>query len=169
MLQRPPLSLNQWIATVPARLLKPIGKAPLPFRDTLLEKLLNDIFREAVSDGDFDFLEGRWIKVHARDAGIAIYITKLWNKLVVSERPRQEQTSINGNVNDFILLASRREDPDTLFFRRRLVIEGDVELGLEVKNLIDSLGMEQLPAALNFLVHRGADFVQRFDAVEAQV
>jgi predicted lipid carrier protein YhbT len=32
--------------------------------------------------------------------------------------------------------AHQEEDPDTLFFQRRLVIEGDTELGLQVKNLM---------------------------------
>jgi predicted lipid carrier protein YhbT len=33
------------------------------------------------------------------------------------------------------MIAARKQDPDTLFFQRRLVIEGDTELGLYVKNL----------------------------------
>jgi predicted lipid carrier protein YhbT len=37
----------------------------------------------------------------------------------------------------FVLLALRKEDPDTLFFDRQLVIEGDTELGLIVKNALD--------------------------------
>jgi predicted lipid carrier protein YhbT len=46
---------------------------------------------------------------------------------------------IRGTLADFWLLATRREDPDTLFFNRRLSIEGDTETGLYVKNLLDSL------------------------------
>lgn len=41
--------------------------------------------------------------------------------------------TISGNWREFLLLASRQEDPDTLFFRRRLQIDGDTELGLAVK------------------------------------
>jgi len=33
----------------------------------------------------------------------------------------------------------REEDPDTLFFKRKLQIEGDTELGLITKNLLDSV------------------------------
>ncbi len=47
--------------------------------------------------------------------------------------------SIRGSLSDFWLLATRREDPDTLFFHRRLCIEGETETGLHVKNLLDSL------------------------------
>jgi predicted lipid carrier protein YhbT len=33
----------------------------------------------------------------------------------------------------------RQEDPDTLFFNRTLDIEGDTELGLIVKNMLDAV------------------------------
>ncbi len=45
----------------------------------------------------------------------------------------------------FLALALRREDPDTLFFTRRLVMTGDTELGLIVKNLLDAIDWSRLP------------------------
>lgn len=45
-----------------------------------------------------------------------------------------------------VLLARRVEDPDTLFFARRLIMEGDTELGLVVKNALDAV--EWSPASL---------------------
>lgn len=46
---------------------------------------------------------------------------------------------IRGAFDDFWLMATRAEDPDTLFFNRRLAIEGDTETGLAIKNLLDAL------------------------------
>jgi predicted lipid carrier protein YhbT len=46
---------------------------------------------------------------------------------------------IRGSLEDFRLMATRAEDPDTLFFQRRLAIEGDTETGLMLKNLLDAL------------------------------
>ena len=46
---------------------------------------------------------------------------------------------IRGSYDDFWRLANRSEDPDTLFFQRRLTIEGDTETGLMLKNLLDGL------------------------------
>lgn len=46
---------------------------------------------------------------------------------------------IRGNLDDFWLMATRAEDPDTLFFQRRLAVEGDTETGLLLKNLLDAL------------------------------
>jgi predicted lipid carrier protein YhbT len=47
--------------------------------------------------------------------------------------------TIAATAHDFMLLAQRREDPDTLFFSRRLQMEGDTELGLLVKNTLDAI------------------------------
>ena len=38
-----------------------------------------------------------------------------------------------------------RKIPDTLFFNRELSIEGDTELGLVVKNMLDAVEWPQLP------------------------
>ena len=48
--------------------------------------------------------------------------------------------TVRASVGDYLALALRREDPDTLFFTRRLVLEGDTALGLEIKNALDALG-----------------------------
>ena len=47
--------------------------------------------------------------------------------------------TMRASLADFVALALRREDPDTLFFARRLVLEGDTALGLEIKNALDAL------------------------------
>jgi predicted lipid carrier protein YhbT len=36
-------------------------------------------------------------------------------------------------------LATRRADPDMMFFDRRLLIEGDTETGLRLKNILDAI------------------------------
>lgn len=65
--------------------------------------------------------------------GIALVYQLPNDKLVVADKPVAEDVSFSGNLNDLVLIAGRKEDPDTLFFQRRLSIEGDTELGLEVK------------------------------------
>jgi predicted lipid carrier protein YhbT len=48
--------------------------------------------------------------------------------------------TIRASVQDYVSLALKREDPDSLFFARRLVVEGDTDLGLIIKNALDSIG-----------------------------
>ena len=52
------------------------------------------------------------------------------------------------NLSAFMQLLSRQEDPDTLFFNRALTIEGDTELGLTVKNMLDAIDWPALPVLL---------------------
>jgi predicted lipid carrier protein YhbT len=44
-----------------------------------------------------------------------------------------------GELHAYLKLLTRQEDPDTLFFNRQLSIEGDTELGLAIKNLLDGI------------------------------
>jgi len=48
------------------------------------------------------------------------------------------------------------------FFQRRLVIEGDTDLGLNVKNLLDSLDLDHLPPELLFSLRAGAEYMSLF-------
>ena len=48
------------------------------------------------------------------------------------------------DLSAFLQMVSRQEDPDTLFFNRSLSIEGDTELGLRVKNMLDALEWPRL-------------------------
>ncbi|CAE6915454.1 lipid carrier protein [Vibrio sp. B1FLJ16] len=122
---------------------------------------LNLVFKEALDDGDFDFLQDKWLKVAIKDLDLAWYISYQDENLLLAEKPVQEDVSFSGNLNDLVLIAGRKEDPDTLFFQRRLSIEGDTELGLEVKNLMDSVDLEQLPKAMQVALNQLADFVHK--------
>jgi predicted lipid carrier protein YhbT len=46
---------------------------------------------------------------------------------------------ITGSSLDFVRLAAREIDADTLFFSRRLLIQGETELALLVRNAFDSV------------------------------
>ncbi len=54
------------------------------------------------------------------------------------------------NLSAFLQLVARQEDPDTLFFNRELSIEGDTELGLVVKNMLDAVDWPKLPRLPGF-------------------
>ena len=63
--------------------------------------------------------------------------------------PEVPDLAFRANLSAFLQLATRQEDPDTLFFNRALSIEGDTELGLIVKNMLDAVEwpeISQLPA-----------------------
>ena len=125
--------------------LLPLGRhVPFALQRLVLEKVIARLFAEPLADGYFDLLEGRWLRLEVSDLGLAWCLTRDRRGLRLA-RQAPVDVCIRGNWREFLLLASRQEDPDTLFFRRRLTIEGDTDLGLGIKNLLDSLDPEGLP------------------------
>ncbi|MFC3394367.1 ubiquinone anaerobic biosynthesis accessory factor UbiT [Brenneria rubrifaciens] len=143
----------------PGLLGKPLKFTPFSLQRQVLEQMLRWQFRQALDDGDLEFLAGRWLKIEVRDVGLRWFMTLRDNRLVVSQQETPD-VSFSADANDLILIAARKEDPDTLFFQRRLRIEGDTELGLYVKNLMDAIELENLPAALRIGLIQLADFVE---------
>ena len=67
---------------------------------------------------------------------------------------RAPEVTIRACAWDFYRLARRLEDPDTLFFSRRLSIDGDTELGLLVKNALDAIDWSRLSGRLGPVIER---------------
>lgn len=146
----------------------PFKYLPKPVQLILAEQVSNHLLKQQVLDGDLDFLDSATLRVQIKDMGFDWSITKEQKKLKFSRGNDAAETTFSGNSKEFLLLASRREDPDTLFFQRRLSIEGDTELGLEVKNLVDSVDMDEFPSAVNHVLYLSADFVENLPQGKTQ-
>jgi predicted lipid carrier protein YhbT len=143
----------------PALLRQPVKLTPFALKRKVLEQVLGWQFRQALEEGELDFLEGRWLSIEVRDIGLQWFTSLQANQLVVRERADADVSFI-ADANDLLLVAARKQDPDTLFFQRRLVIEGDTELGLYVKNLMDAIELDAMPKPLRVLLLQLADFVE---------
>lgn len=109
-----------------------------------LVTVLNQIFTTALKEGELDYLQDRTVHIHVRDMQLECLMTLAQGRLVAGRGETSPDLSITGSLYAFLLLATRREDTDTLFFQRRLCMEGDTELGLEIKNFLDGLDLESL-------------------------
>ena len=143
----------------PSLMSVPVKLAPFALNRQVLEQVLSWQFRQALAEGELEFLEGRWLSIHVRDIGLLWYTSVVDGRLVVSQQADAD-VSFSADASDLLMIAARKQDPDTLFFQRRLVIEGDTELGLYVKNLMDAIELEQMPKALRVMLLQLADFVE---------
>ncbi|HBU7183519.1 SCP2 domain-containing protein [Klebsiella pneumoniae] len=141
----------------PSLMSVPVKLAPFALKRQVLEQVLSWQFRQALAE--LEFLEGRWLSIHVRDIGLLWYTSVVDGRLVVSQQADAD-VSFSADASDLLMIAARKQDPDTLFFQRRLVIEGDTELGLYVKNLMDAIELEQMPKALRVMLLQLADFVE---------
>lgn len=148
------------IAGMPARL------TPVKLQALVLEPLLQRVLAERIADGELDFLEGEIVGIVVSDIGLHWYLTMREGRVRLISQGRPAVT-IAGGVREFLLLVSRYEDPDTLFFERRLLVEGDTELGLLVKNLLDSIELDELPPPLRHMVIRAASLVHKTEGAPA--
>ena len=85
-----------------------------------------------------DGLDGRRLWLTVTDAGVCLRLRFTPRGLAPDAGGGEPDIHIRGALADFISLASGAEDPDTLFFARRLVLEGDTADGLYLKNLLDA-------------------------------
>ncbi|HEN3817805.1 TPA: SCP2 domain-containing protein [Klebsiella pneumoniae] len=143
----------------PSLMSVPVKLAPFALKRQVLEQVLSWQFRQALAEGELEFLEGRWLSIHVRDIGLLWYTSVVDGRLVVSQQADAD-VSFSADASDLLMIAARKQDPDTLFFQRRLVIEGDTELGLYVKNLMAAIELEQMPKALRVMLLQLADFVE---------
>jgi len=96
---------------------------------------------------DWSHVAGRRFCVHVRDLGLKLYFS-LRADGFRAERNGLADVTFTATAADFARLALRLEDPDTLFFNRRLLIEGDTDLGLTVKNMLDAVELETAAAGM---------------------
>ncbi|MGQ0525489.1 MAG: ubiquinone anaerobic biosynthesis accessory factor UbiT [Betaproteobacteria bacterium] len=86
---------------------------------------------------------GKVVAIEIRDLGLKLAFAVEEDGLVARRGPHAD-ASISAEARDFLALALRTADPDTLFFNRRLVMQGDTELALLVKNALDALDFRAL-------------------------
>ena len=148
------LAFPPQLATLVSRL--PVAPPSLAF-----STLANRLLWPALKTLDWQPLVGRRYAIRVKDLGLSLRFTVSQRGFApdtLSQDRGAPDLTISATARDFLLLLGRREDPDTLFFSRRLVSEGDTELGLTVKNLLDALDPEtvlcQLPAPLARRVKR---------------
>ena len=139
----PPSRLAPWLRALPPAL-----------QQRLLERAMARVLAAPIADGALEFMRGRRLGIHVTDLDLRWVIELQDGRLIVSAAA--PEASVRGSATDLLLLASRLEDADTLFFQRRLTLTGDTELGLTARNLLERLPWESIPLGLRIALNRGA-------------
>ncbi len=119
-----------------------LGKLPTTPPSLAFSVAANRLLWPVLGQAEREQLAGRHYAVRVTDAGLSLCFT-VTAQGFSADRGKPDVT-FSATARDFLLLLARREDPDTLFFSRRLAIEGDTELGLTVKNLLDAIDPESV-------------------------
>jgi predicted lipid carrier protein YhbT len=156
---------------LPSIVRKPLAWVPLPFKAIAITSAMNAMFATPLEAGELGFLAQRVMNVFVSDAGLRFSVRLDADKLRAGNEIAEADVTIEGTVYTFLLLATRKEDADTLFFRRQLKTSGDTELGLYVKNFLDGLEPETLPyhRTIDSILHSSLAVADKVDKIYSRL
>lgn len=131
---------------------RPLGLVPFRLKAEILERLLGQLLAQQANDEELDFLKGNWVAIDILDLGLRFEVS--FDSRWLVREPEAAAVTFSGQSKELLLVAAGKEDPDTLFFQRKLSIEGDTELGLEVKNLLLSIEFDTMPSPLRHSIEK---------------
>ena len=133
----PTMDAMKRLFALASRLPRPPGAETVPSR--LFTPLYNHWARGQSLRESLVALEGKRIHIRVTDMPLRLYLLIASGKLQAASAQLPPHLTLRGKLLDFWRLATRAEDPDTLFFERRLAVEGETETGLAMKNALDAL------------------------------
>lgn len=136
--------MNHFNLAFPKPLSLMVARLPALPPSFVFTSVLNLVLRRIARNGDLQLLHGKHIAIRVTDVGLHLHFTVNSTGFTPVSAKADPDLAISATAHDFYLLAMRHEDPDTLFFSRRLVVEGSTELGLIAKNTLDGLDLPVL-------------------------
>ena len=125
--------------TFPAPVASLLGRLPRYPGSVLFARLLTLALGPHLPADVCKAIAGKTLRLRVNDARVSFDFKWQGSAFHAVRPPAVPDLAIGAALHDLVRLARREEDPDTLFFSRRLALEGDTELGLLFKNTIDSL------------------------------
>jgi len=151
-----PVPPQRWLRFVPpprhARAI--LHVIPQRWLARAVESLLGRALSPLRGGDTLAFVEARRLGIEVADLDLRWTLELRDGRLHASDAPAE--ATVRGSLTDLLLLASRLVDADTLFFQRRLVLTGDTELGLTLRNVLDRLPWEEVPLGLRIVLNRMA-------------
>ncbi|ABE54328.1 conserved hypothetical protein [Shewanella denitrificans OS217] len=156
-----------------------LALVPQKYKHEAIRKVLELGLKHSLQQGELDFLTDKWVNIEVLDIGLSFELSiklelipgqDVDTRVLQLRSPRQADVSFSANVPELLLIASGKEDPDSLFFQRKLLIEGDTELGLEVKNLLLAIELDALPKVIRVSIEKcsqGLEMLQSHSQVAA--
>ncbi|MDP2689558.1 MAG: SCP2 sterol-binding domain-containing protein [Deltaproteobacteria bacterium] len=96
----------------------------------------NPPFKEKLSQ-----IDGKVFRFEAKDIGKSFYLHIKDREIkVVPHIKREPDVTMSGKVAVLMDVLTGKEDPDTVFFSRRLEITGDTATAIYFKNMLAALG-----------------------------
>ena len=135
-----PAFLPRWLAPAHQRIAAAVERLPVEPPSFAAARLLDRGLLPRLPADARQALLGRDVELVVSDFGWRVRLRLGPQGFGAARDVGTAAVRISAPLQSHFLLLRGDEDPDRLFFERRLVIEGDTELGLVLKNTLDAIG-----------------------------
>jgi O2-independent ubiquinone biosynthesis accessory factor UbiT len=135
-----PPGLPAWLAPLHRRARALVERLPIAPPSFVLARVLDRLLLPRLPDDARAAMRGRCIELRVTDLGLRVRLRLTATGFTVADEGAAFDLRILAPSISWWRLARGEEDPDRLFFERALVMEGDTELGLVLKNTLDAIG-----------------------------
>jgi len=163
-----PISVKKRLIQLPRLVLTPLKIVPNAWQQQLLPSILTKLLQQALIEQSLDFLIDKYLAIQVTDVPYCCVITLQANSagstLLLAAPEQTPDVVFAADSNSLLRLINRQTDPDTLFFQRKLLVTGDTELGLAIKNMLDDLALSHVPKVIWQML---SGYCQWLDEVES--
>ncbi|EGJ10762.1 MULTISPECIES: SCP2 domain-containing protein [Rubrivivax] len=135
-----PRSLAELHALAAAKVKPIVQRLPMQPPSLVLALAMNKLLLPRLPADAKAALSGRSVEVAVTDLGLAMKLQLAERGFVLAPQSQPVALRIAAALPDYLRLLRGEDDADRLFFERALVMEGDTEMGLVLKNTLDALG-----------------------------
>lgn len=132
---------------VPAWLRRAVSRLPVWPPSMLASQALNRLWWPMVDRATQTALSGRVVELTVDDLGVCVRLQAGPSGLMPAPAGQPVALRLRASAPVYWRLLQGHDDPDTLFFDRLMVMEGDTEFGLLLKNTLDAVGPPRWPGA----------------------
>jgi len=128
------------LPVVPVRLRELVRRLPTQPPSFVAARLLDRLLWPRLDASQRQLLAERCVEVEVVDAGLRVRLSLGPRGFQVAPPGTEPAVTIRAQAQALWRLMRGEEDADRLFFERALVMEGDTEFGLVLKNTLDAVG-----------------------------
>ena len=135
-----PRGVPAWLGPVHQRLCGLVERLPVAPPSYLLAQVLDRVLLPRLPADARQALTARCVELLVSDFAVRVRLTLGPRGFVPAADGAAPALRIVAPASSYLRLLRGEDDPDQLFFERALVMEGDTELGLVLKNTLDAIG-----------------------------
>lgn len=133
-------SLSALHAMVVGRLRRLVRVLPITPPSLVVAQVLNSVLLPRIPDDARQWLSNRSVEIQVIDVGLRVRLQLRDSGFKAAPTDSVTALRILAPAASYLRLMRGNEDADRLFFERCLVMEGDTEMGVALKNMLDAIG-----------------------------